>query len=145
MQEWRNSIANTLELCLSCTNSSISFLNSRISHVIEIHWVDWNTITVISTVDVMSADDLATPTRSTKQLIQVMGLFASGHYYEHKDVTSIGNPMIKLTHWGWDKIAISQTTFSNAFSWMKMYEFCLRFHWSLFLRFELTIFQHWFW
>ena len=40
--------------------------------------------------------------------------------------------------------AISQTTFSNAFSWMKMHEFRLRFHWSLFLRFELTIFQHWF-
>ena len=37
-----------------------------------------------------------------------------------------------------------QTTFSNTFSWMKMYEFCLRFHWNLFLRFELTIFQHWF-
>ena len=50
-----------------------------------------------------------------------------------------------LTHWGRDKMAaISQTTFSNAFSWMKMYEFHLRFHWNLFLRFELTIFQHWF-
>ena len=50
-----------------------------------------------------------------------------------------------LTHWGRDKIdAISQTTFSNAFSWMKMHEFRLRFHWSLFLRFELTIFQYWF-
>ena len=40
--------------------------------------------------------------------------------------------------------AIFQTTFSNAFSWMKMYEFRLKFHWILFLRFELTIFQHWF-
>ena len=40
-----------------------------------------------------------------------------------------------LTHWGWDKIAtISQTTLSNAFSWMKMLEFWLKFHWSLFLR-----------
>ena len=27
---------------------------------------------------------------------------------------------------------------------MKMYEFRLRFHWSLFLRVQLTIFQHWF-
>ena len=27
---------------------------------------------------------------------------------------------------------------------MKIYEFRLRFHWSLFLRFELTIIQHWF-
>ena len=29
-------------------------------------------------------------------------------------------------------------------SWMKMYEFRLRFHWNLFLRLELTISQHWF-
>ena len=50
-----------------------------------------------------------------------------------------------LTHWGRHKMdAISQTTFSNSFSWMEMYEFCFRFHWNLFLRFELTIFQHWF-
>ena len=50
-----------------------------------------------------------------------------------------------LTHWGRDKMsAIFSTTFSNAFSWMKMYEICLIFHWSLFLGFELTIFQHWF-
>ena len=50
-----------------------------------------------------------------------------------------------LTHWGRDKMAaVSQTMFSNAFSWMKIYEFCLKFHWSLFRRFQLTIFQHWF-
>ena len=38
---------------------------------------------------------------------------------------------------------IFQTTFSNAFSWMKMYEFWLKFHWSLFPRVRLSIFQHW--
>ena len=49
-----------------------------------------------------------------------------------------------LTHWGWDKIAaIFQTTFSNAFSSMKLCEFWLRFHWNLFLSVKLTIFQHW--
>ena len=37
-----------------------------------------------------------------------------------------------------------QMTFSNAFSWMKIYEFWLKFHWSLFLRFQLTIYHHWF-
>ena len=43
-----------------------------------------------------------------------------------------------LTHWGRGKMAaIFQTTFSNAFSWVKMFEFCLRFHWSLLQRFEL--------
>ena len=45
-----------------------------------------------------------------------------------------------LTHWFRDKMAaVSQTTHSNAFSWMKMLEFQLRFHWSLFLRVQLTI------
>ena len=39
--------------------------------------------------------------------------------------------------------AISQTTFSNAFCWMKIYEFWLRFHWSVFLMYELSIFQYW--
>ena len=40
-----------------------------------------------------------------------------------------------LTHWGRDKMdAISQTTLSDAFSWMKMLEFRLTFNWSLFLR-----------
>ena len=41
----------------------------------------------------------------------------------------------ELTHWGRDKMDdISQTTLSNAFLWMKMLEFRLIFHWSLFLR-----------
>ena len=40
-----------------------------------------------------------------------------------------------LTHWGRDKIAtISQTTISNAFSWMKILGFRLKFHWSFFPR-----------
>ena len=40
-----------------------------------------------------------------------------------------------LTHWGRDKMAaVFQTVFSNRFSWMKIYEFRLKFHWSLFLR-----------
>ena len=39
-------------------------------------------------------------------------------------------------------VAIYQTTFSNAFSVIKMYEFRLRN--SLFLSFELTVFPPWF-
>ena len=50
-----------------------------------------------------------------------------------------------LTHWGRDKMeAISQTAFWSAFSWMKMFAFRLKFHWSLFLKVQLKIFQHWF-
>ena len=49
-----------------------------------------------------------------------------------------------LTHWGRHKMdPISRTPFSNGFSWMKMFEYWLKFHWNLFLRIQLTIFEHW--
>ena len=59
----------------------------------------------------------------------------------------LGSGVVKknytLTNWGRDKmVTISQTTLSNVFSWMKMLKLRLKVHWSLFLRFELTIFQH---
>ena len=39
-----------------------------------------------------------------------------------------------LTHWGRDKMAdIFLTTFSNAFLWMKIYEFRCKFHGNLYL------------
>ena len=41
---------------------------------------------------------------------------------------------------GRDKMAaIFRTTFSNAFSWMKIYEFPLRFQWNLILRVQLIL------
>ena len=50
-----------------------------------------------------------------------------------------------LTHWGRDKMAaISQTTFSSAFSWMQTFEFWIKFHWDLFAKVQLTTWQHWF-
>ena len=58
---------------------------------------------------------------------------------------SLWNAELKLTHWGRGKMAvIFQTTFSNAFSWMKINKLRLRFHWILFPRVKLTIFHHWF-
>ena len=50
-----------------------------------------------------------------------------------------------LSHWGRDKIAaISQTTFSKAFSSKKFFEFRLKFDWNLFPWVQLKISQHWF-
>ena len=65
---------------------------------------------------------------------------------------SIKKMRLKVSSWKWrpfylgrDKMAaIFQTTLSNAFSCMKMLEFRLKFHWSLFLRVQLTIVHHWF-
>ena len=47
-----------------------------------------------------------------------------------------------LAHWGY--ATIFHTTFSNAFSWMKIFAFRWKFQWSLFPRVQLTIFHHWF-
>ena len=50
-----------------------------------------------------------------------------------------------LTHWVREKMAaIFQTTFSNTYSWTKMYQLRLKFHWSLsrFLRARVTIFHY---
>ena len=50
-----------------------------------------------------------------------------------------------LTYLALDKMAaISQTPHSDAFCWMKTVVFWFEFHWSLFLRVQLTISQHWF-
>ena len=79
-------------------------------------------------------------------LYSIMPLWQRQYSPKHqtKDAHSSHSSVV-LTHWGRDKIAaISQTTFSNAFSWMKINEFCLRFHWNLFLSCKLIIFQHWF-
>ena len=53
-----------------------------------------------------------------------------------------GHPCI--SHWSRDKMAaILQTTFSNAFSWMKVFGFRLIFHWNLFPRVQLVQIMAW--
>ena len=60
------------------------------------------------------------------------------HRTVHKSLSS-------LTHWGRERMAaISQTTFSNVFSWMRILKIWLKFHWSLFVSAQFKIFQHWF-
>ena len=44
-----------------------------------------------------------------------------------------------ISHWAPRQVTtISQMTFSNAFSWMKTYEFPLRLHWSLSLKVQIN-------
>ena len=69
-------------------------------------------------VDLQYSGRLATPHR---------GWWATFHTY------------LWWTHWGRDKVAdVFQTTFSNADSWMKTSEFRSAFHWSSFLKVQMT-------
>ena len=73
----------------------------------------------------------------------LMGWFHTSSVYVGNVVYTWFQPSSFLTHWLRHKIdIISQTTFSNAFSWMAMYEFRLRFYWSFCLSFKLAMFQH---
>ena len=49
-----------------------------------------------------------------------------------------------LTQWGRDKLTGMFQTFSNAFSWIEMNKFRLKFRWSWFLRVQSTTSQQWF-
>ena len=63
--------------------------------------------------------------------------------YELSSNSSIHQVSSSLIHWGRDMMATSfQTTFSNAFSWMKIYKLWLRFHCNFFPRVQITIFHH---
>ena len=42
------------------------------------------------------------------------------------------------------KADVFHTTFSAAFSWMKMFQIWIQFDWSSFLKIQMTIIQHWF-
>ena len=62
---------------------------------------------------------------------------ATSHYHNQwchnlpMHIYDISLSFSELTHWCQDKMApIKETTFWNAFSWTKMYEFWLRFHWN---------------
>ena len=94
VQERCNSNANALELCLSCINPSIWYVNLWYSETLE-------------------------------------------HSSVSDGLAGLTLPLDKMA-------TISQTAFSYAFSWMKSFVFWFEFHWSLFLRVQLTIFQLWF-
>ena len=85
------------------------------------------------------------------QMLRVIKVYSRYEKYviishsEHHWWWWAGNAWSHLIYWGWEQMAaIFQMTFSNGFSWMKMYECWLKFHLSLFLRVHITIFQHWF-
>ena len=83
-------------------------------------------------------------TVTSDKALQNTASYTKPHSF-HASVNKAGSTVHNLTHWGRHEIdAILQTTFSNTFSWMKMFKFRFNFHWSLFLRTQLTIFQHWF-
>ena len=51
----------------------------------------------------------------------------------------------KLVDWGLTEIiTIAQITLSDKFSWRKSFVFRSKFHWSLFVGFQLIICWHWF-
>ena len=138
VQERRNSIANALGLRLSCANPSIyDLFNSRWNsfriryslrypatglHVIAIRfgWNNgWSPGAIMSLISTESSVVLV-KRRFSHRWVQINTL----------------RPRQNGRHFADD-------IFKCIFL-MKMFEFRLKFQWSLFLRVQLTVFQHWF-
>ena len=145
VQERRNSCALAVELHLSCTNLSTCPERSQ-NVVVALFRFHYN----VENIDAMTRSfyflclqvDISAEELGNNIPVAVM---LHGHLTSVvSQVRNLVSTVLCLTHWGRDKMAaFSQTTLSNAFSWMKLLEFRLKFHWSLFLRVLLTIFQHW--
>ena len=82
----------------------------------------------------------------SKVVKEVIGHWMALHsVWWNRENSSVWGCSWHSKQWGQDEMDnISQMTYSNVFSSMKMFEFQLKFQWGLFLRDLLTIFQHWF-
>ena len=113
--------------------------------VISYSWIQWKSC--IDMLCIKQSNDKFTPTCSfliTCHHMFVLNMLCNQSAHVHTWVGVLGHNWFSLTHWDREKMAaISQMTFWNGFSLMEMYELRLKFHWSLFLGTQLTIFQHW--
>ena len=120
VNEWRQ--ANNRALWMKPSRNTISFKNSfKVHNSTSVHSIPIGCLICI---------------QKWPNLISLK--YKKNPSFFHTDFT--------LPHLGGDKMAdISQSTFSNEFPLMKMFEFWLNFHWSLLPRVQFTIIQHWFW
>ena len=88
---------------------------------------------------------------SSKNHLNPDSKFHWGHHEAHLGRQDPGGPHVGHMNFAiWEHIederkqTILKKTFSNVFSWMKMYRSPLKFHWILFPRVQLTLFLHWF-
>ena len=163
MSVWTNETGKN-KVALHCKYSLSHKIQAQFSFVVDIITWWWN-LQNISTYNGFMINKVAFPTNSTKPLHKPM-LTSHQLISVSPESNFTGVPKLlpfcimslkiilsklllqlpglnELTHWSRHKMAaISQTTLSSAFSWMKMYKFWLRFHWSLFLWAQLIIFQH---
>ena len=105
----------------------------------NVKWNEWNAVhSNISNIQYRNCHALG-----------IFFFFSSSFFFFNHDKSTLVPEVVWRQrddkHWGRNKMdAIFQTTISSGFYQMEMYEFRLQFHWSLFLRVQLTIFQHWF-
>ena len=77
--------------------------------------------------------------------VPVKGISYDGQQHQLCNPATAPSSLLSFNSSPPDKMAaILQTTFSNAFSWMKMLKFWFNSHWIFFTRVQLTINQHWF-
>ena len=117
---------------LSCKVYPIIFLCSLCCYGLILcqHLTQWGTVThtCVSKLCIIASDNGLSPGRRQS----IIGINAGILLFQWN---LKWNSYIFIQENAFENVAdISQTTLSNASSWMKMLEFQLKFHWSLFLR-----------
>ena len=143
MQDCSNSIANTMELLQCCTKPSICHVRCDVCAVLFVSNTEicsLVTLYVKSRLLKLSSLSIILPLTPVNPVMSVCSIQLVQNRVP--DIYRCTTPALKgiiLNPLPLDKVAvISQTTFSNAFSWMKSFIFRLKFHWSLF-----QSVQHW--
>ena len=80
----------------------------------------------------------------TGALWDLCNRFIITKWHRHWIIKVVKATLSLFIHPPLDKMAVISQTFPNAFSWMKSFVSWCELHWSLFLRVQLTISQHWF-
>ena len=150
MQDCSNSIANALELLQSCTKPSIRYSGGvdKGDHLTPIFIM----CTYRSVLCCMIPFDIVDFPCFLSSFTWKRALYWGSSRHGNIRRASVDcswlaraylQVNIELTRRNLNNMAdIVQTTFSNAFSCKKMFEFWLKFHWSLFLGVQLAVSQH---
>ena len=110
-------------------------------------WLNLNTILVILCVNVYIHHNIA---QYVATLDQETTTLASFFVLQWKQTYTTLNDVCLFI---WNNLPQIEAETNGRYSaddifkcifWMKMFEFRLKYHWSLFLRFQWTIFHHWF-
>ena len=133
-----NAIIDIKGCCMVRCLHTLSVVNGSGHIISQLNVMRTELLHVNYTLSFSNHDMVLKLEKSCLYVCSVLYMLMVCHYHCLYRVTRYTGEQVRvqyqLTHWGQDKIAaISQTSCSNAFSWMKIFAFQIKFHSNMFL------------